>query len=116
MKEPAPDWFDSEFWPRYPRKEKKISARDAMRWALQNHNEDGKLKEKILAALTWQIEVHPEWKYWTSPDRWLLQQRWTDEPPLPKVKPMSEFERQREANHQRAIAQQIEYAKRRQAV
>lgn len=77
--------FEAEFWKRYPRKEKKIAARDAWRWAMQNHNQDGQLVEKIVAALIWQTEVHSEWKYWTSPDRWLLGQRWTDEQPPPVV-------------------------------
>jgi hypothetical protein len=114
MNESAPDWFDTEFWPRYPRKEKKIAARDAMRWAMQNHNQDGKLRARIVAALTWGIEVRPEWNFWTTPDKWILGQRWTDEPPMSKAKPLTEFERQREASHQRAIAQQIEYARKRQ--
>ena len=89
---PADAWFDTEFWPRYPRKEKKVAARDAMRWAMQNHNQDGTLQEQILRALTWQIEVHSEWKYWTSPDRWLLNQRWTDEPPR-RIVPAAETQR-----------------------
>lgn len=98
--------FETEFWPRYPRREKKIAARDAWRWAMQNHNQDGQLVEKILAALTWQTEVHPEWKFWTSPDRWLLQQRWTDEPPR---KMRTAEEQQREARHQVSLRQATEY-------
>ena len=109
---PADAWFDTEFWPRYPRKEKKIAARDALRWAMQNHNQDGTLQAQILRALTWQIEVHSEWKYWTSPDRWILNQRWTDEAP---ARPKSQAEQVRDAKHSAAEQQAMDYWRKKHA-
>lgn len=75
------DPFDTVFWPNYPRKEKKIAARDALSWALKHHNPDGLLMERIGIALAWQFELNPDWHYWTTPEKWILAQRWTDEPP-----------------------------------
>ena len=85
--------LDDDFhaiWARYPKRDKKIASKDMLRWALQNHNGDGQLLAKIHAALTWQIEVHPEWRYWVTLDKWLWAQRWEDDPPIqraPRIEP-----------------------------
>jgi hypothetical protein len=76
----------AQVWAVYPRREKKIASRDMLKWALQNHNGDGQLIGKIVAALAWQFDVQPEWKYWTTLDRWLWAQRWEDERPLVREK------------------------------
>lgn len=73
------DPFDV-FWTAYPRKQNKMAARDAFRWALQHFNQDGRLVERILGALAWQREEQPNPRYWPTPDKWLLKERWTDEP------------------------------------
>ena len=104
-------WFDTKFWPFYPRREKKIAAQDACRWAFQNHNGDGRLEERCEATLAWQFAAQPDWRFWTTPDKWFLGQRWTDEPP---AKPMSEFERERAERHQRSLAQQMAHAMKRE--
>jgi hypothetical protein len=82
----------AQAWKQYPRPEKKIAAQDAYVWAMQNHNQDGTLPATILEALTWQFEVNPESRYWTTFDKWLLAQRWTDEPPrqAPVIDPLYE--------------------------
>jgi hypothetical protein len=83
LKRTVPDapGFDL-FWSGFLRREKKQAARDAFRWAMQNHNEDGKLLERILETLEWQRVVTPDRQFWTTPDRWLLGMRWEDEKPL----------------------------------
>lgn len=68
------------FWAAYPRRVNKIAARDAFRWALQNHNQDGQLLALILKTIAWQKEEQPDPKHWVYPDKWLLKERWTDEP------------------------------------
>jgi len=105
------------FWTAYPRKKNKVAAEDAFRWAFQHFNNDGQLLNKLLESLNWQLQEQPDPQFWLYADKWLLRRRWEDEPdaaPKPKVKPLSEFEQQREARHRAAVAQQVEYATRRQ--
>jgi hypothetical protein len=105
------------FWKVYPRKKNKQAAEDAFRWAFQHFNGDGQLLEKLLQSIAWQEQEQPDPQYWKYPDKWLLARRWEDEPDAPpkaKVKPLSEFEQQRLASHSRAVAQQVEYARKRQ--
>lgn len=100
----------AQVWAVYLRRDKKIASKDALKWALQNHNGDGQLIAKILAAITWQSEVQPEWRYWTSLDRWLLARRWEDDPPIRT----SPGQAMRDAKHEAAKAQQIEYWRQKQ--
>ena len=79
--QPSVDGFLA-FWRAYPRREKKQAAKDAFRWAMQHHNGDGQLLTRILATLAWQAEQQQEVRYWQMADRWLLGQRWEDEPPV----------------------------------
>jgi len=107
------------FWAAYPRKKNKVAAEDAFRWAMQHFNTDGQLLDRLLTAIAWQEQEQPDPQYWLYANKWLLARRWEDEPdaaPKPKVKPLSEFEQQREARHRAAVAQQVEYAKRKQAI
>jgi len=71
--------FD-EFWAAYPLKKNKQGARDAFRWAMQHFNEDGQLLGRLTAAIAWQHREQPEARFWPYPDKWLLKERWTDEP------------------------------------
>jgi hypothetical protein len=75
------DEFDT-FWRAYPRREKKQAARDAFRWAMTHHNQDGRLLTRILETLAWQVAEARETRYWQMPDRWLLGMRWEDEAPV----------------------------------
>lgn len=90
-----------EFWRSYPRREKRRAAEDAFRWAMQNHNSDGLLLSRMLSTLDWQRKNGLMVKYWPMPDKWLLGERWTDEPPEEESRTshaeMAEAERQREA-------------------
>jgi hypothetical protein len=77
MTDPFDDW-----WAHYPKPVKKIPARDAFRWAMQNHNADGTLPERMINTVIWQKAsgLYSAPKYWPDPDKWILTQRWTDEP------------------------------------
>lgn len=79
--QPMVDGFDA-FWAAYPRREKKQAARDAFHWAMQHHNGDGQLLTRIVATIAWQVEQQQDVRYWQMADRWLLGQRWEDEPPM----------------------------------
>lgn len=85
---PAPDGFDT-FWACYPRRANKQAARDAFRWAMQHFNEDGQLLSRIQSALVWQIAENPDPQFWVLPDKYLLKERWTDEPIVRVVVPTS---------------------------
>lgn len=82
----SPDAFD-QFWAAYPRRANKQAARDAFRWACQHHNADGQLVSRILSALVWQMQEQPDPKYWPHPDKYLLRERWTDEPMVRVIEP-----------------------------
>ena len=71
-----------QFWSAYVRRERKQEARDWFRWAMQNHNADGKLLDRMLVTLEWQRRAQPDPRYWQMPHRWLSGMRWEDEPPV----------------------------------
>jgi len=105
--------FDA-LWAVYPRK----VGKDAALAEFVKIKPDGQLVSVMVGAVERQCQS-PQWRkdggqFIPHPRTWLKQGRWKDSVDLVDTKPMSDFERQRDANHQRAIAQQIEYAKRRE--
>jgi 5-methylcytosine-specific restriction endonuclease McrA len=105
--------FDS-LWAVYPRK----VGKDAAYSEFVKLKPDGPLVSVMVGAVERQCQS-PQWRkdggqFIPHPRTWLKQGRWKDSVDLVDTKPMSDFDRQREANHQRAIAQQIEYARRRE--
>ena len=86
---PLPEWFDSEFWPAYPRH----SHRQETLEALRRLKPDNALRDRLLRA----IEARKEWAEsaakrvragedgflaeWPDPHRWVKHHRWEDEPP-----------------------------------
>lgn len=84
----------SIFWAAYPRRKDKVSARDAFRWAMQHHNQDGQLLDTMLSAIAWQRIEQPEPQFWPMAQKWLLTERWTDEPLETVVVPTSHEKRQ----------------------
>lgn len=79
-------WFNTVFWPTYPRKEAKTDAERA----LAKLAPDPTLRQRIVQAIAWQrargcLEPHVDGKSGRStvphPASWLNGQRWLDEPP-----------------------------------
>lgn len=98
-----PDAFD-QFWAAYP---KRHARKDALRAFGQVHAAEH--LDEILAALAWQRETE-QWQRGVIPHAatYLRGERWTDEP---LGKPMTEFERERHDRHQRSLAQQMDFAR-----
>lgn len=75
----------ARFWAAYPRRTSKKDARKS--WAKLNPSPD--LVDRMIAALDWQVPYH-RWDgdkadYAPYPSSWLNGERWTDEPPPPRV-------------------------------
>lgn len=71
-----------DFWAAYPRKVGKGAARKV--W--DRLHPDEALVKKIAAALDWQRDQE-QWadpQFIPHPRTWLSQERWDDEPPVPK--------------------------------
>ena len=73
------DWFESKFWPAYPRKVAKASAAKAF----AKINPDDALLTRMLAALAVHVSSE-QWRrddgrYIPHPATWLNQRRWEDE-------------------------------------
>ena len=73
------DWFESKFWPTYPRKVAKASAAKAF----AKINPDDALLERMLAALAVHV-ASEQWRrddgrFIPHPATWLNQRRWEDE-------------------------------------
>ena len=107
--------FDA-LWEVYPRK----VGKEAAFTEFAKIAPDGPLVAVMVGAVERQRQS-PQWlrdggQFIPHPRTWLKQGRWQDDVDLaePIAKPMTEFERERHERHQRAIAQQIEYAKRRE--
>ena len=103
-------------WAVYPRKVGKEAAFSEFAKIAP----DGSLVEVMVGAVERQRQS-PQWlkdggQFIPHPRTWLKQGRWQDDVDLaePIAKPMTEFERERHERHQRAIAQQIEYARKRE--
>ena len=73
------------FWCAWPKKVKRLAARDAFRWAMDHHDKDGRLLTRMLAAIRRQTAERSA-RYLPDPDKWLLGARWLDDP-LPAAPP-----------------------------
>ena len=74
--------FD-RFWLAYPRKERKMAAREA--WSRIVHD-DADVEVLVEAAKVYRrATADTELRYITTPDRWLLERRWEDEHLRPRI-------------------------------
>lgn len=99
-----PEGF-TEFWSAFPKKVSRVAAMDAFRWAMAHFNEDGQLLTRMLETLAWQATFYGR-RWIKEPDKWLLQQRWTDENPsaAPALDPLyPQYERWRETHGAEAV-------------
>lgn len=95
------------FWAAWPKPVKKQAAKDAMRWALHHYdNPPGSLLQAMLDTIAWQRGFYREPQFFPDPNKWILEMRWTDEPPRKIVDPAA---RVRDAKHEASLAQQREY-------
>lgn len=103
------DGFD-QFKALYPRREAWKDARKA--WGQVDGDRH---LEAILAALAWQVPemLQREKVFRPLPASWLRGERWTDQQ-SPPVDHRTPEQRASDEKHTRAVAQQIEWARRRQ--
>lgn len=77
-----------EFWSHYPRKVDKQSAIKAWRKAVKRHSADHLISEIQRWAGLWQ-DAGTEKTFIMHAATWLNNERWTDEPPMPRLRAVS---------------------------
>ena len=101
------------FWAVWPKPVKKQAAKDAMRWALHHYdNPPGTLLQAMLDTIAWQLTFYREPRFFPDPNKWILEMRWTDEPPR-KIVDRRKVEA--EAKHSAAEQQAMDYWRKKHA-